>query len=256
MNRYQDRVAVITGAATGIGRATALRLLNEGAAVSLLDIDGAGVRAVVAGLSDDRRDRARAITCDVTDSGSVERAVAEADGAFGPSDVLVSNAGILLSDTVLDTSYSDWRRTFEVNVDGAFRMVRAVLPGMVRRGRGAISITASTSGMVGEGGTAAYGPSKAALLNFVKQIAIESAADGVRCNAVCPGWIDTPFNDPAFADDDERAETIARQVPMRREGRPEEIASAIAFLCSDDASYLTGHALVVDGGVTLPSGMR
>jgi NAD(P)-dependent dehydrogenase (short-subunit alcohol dehydrogenase family) len=129
--------------------------------------------------------------------------------------------------------------------------VQTVLSGMRRRGAGVISITASSAALVGEAGSAPYAPSKAALVNFTKQVAVENASLGIRCNCVCPGWVDTPFNDPSFSSERERNETVSRQVPMGREGVPDEVAATIAFLCSDDASYITGHALVVDGGLTL-----
>jgi len=139
-----------------------------------------------------------------------------------------------------------------VNVRGAFLVVRAVLPGMIQRRRGTIVLTASTSGLVGEPGLAAYDASKAALVNLTRQLAAEYSPLGIRVNCVCPGRINTGFNDPVLASQSDAAvdAMVQSAVPMRRQGKAEEIAAAVAFLASGDASYVTGHALVVDGGLT------
>ena len=249
-SRFADLVCVVSGAATGIGSATASRLISEGARVALLDIDAVGLDRTAKSIEAEGG-QVLALHCDVTSTTAIDTAVQAVEARWGAVRVLVSNAGILVVGTVDEIGLDEWRRTFEVNVVGALNLVKRVLPSMRSLGRGEICLTASTSGLVGEAGTAAYGPSKAALINLMKQVAVENAAAGVRCNCVVPGWVDTDFNDPCFGSQDERDETIRSQVPMGREGTPEEIASAIAFLCSDDSSYVTGHSLVVDGGITI-----
>ena len=240
----------MTGAATGIGRAVAWRLAEEGGDLALLDINKSELEVTRAGV-DARDRRVFATVVDVTSVDAVRRAVAEVEATLGPIDVLVSNAGVPVVGDIMDVDLAAWDRAFAVNTRSTFVVVQSVLRGMRERRRGTISITASTAALVGEACSAPYAPSKAALVNFAKQVAVENAENGIRCNCVCPGWIDTPFNDPAFDDDQERDDTVRRQVPMGREGTPDEVAAAISFVCSDEASYMTGHTLVIDGGLTL-----
>ena len=146
----------------------------------------------------------------------------------------------------------DWDRVFSVNIRGMFLMCKAVIPIMQAQGTGAIVNTASISGIVGEPHLAAYNASKGAVINFTRHLAVDYARDGIRCNCVCPGWIDTGFNDPIFAADNLDGEgvrvLVEQTVPMNRQGSAEEVAPAVAFLASDDSAYITGHPLVVDGG--------
>lgn len=249
-SRFSRRVCLVTGAATGIGRAVAWRLAEEGADVAVLDINVDELETTRAGIQA-RGGTAFAVIADVSVPDDVRAAILQVESVLGPIDVLVSNAGVPIVGKVHDITLSDWDRTFAINTRSTFVVVQAVLQGMRERRRGTISITASSAALVGEAGSAPYAPSKAALVNFTKQVAVENAALGIRCNCVCPGWVDTPFNNPAFTSDSERVETVFRQVPMGREGLPDEIASAILFACSDDASYMTGHTLVIDGGLTL-----
>jgi NAD(P)-dependent dehydrogenase (short-subunit alcohol dehydrogenase family) len=153
---------------------------------------------------------------------------------------------------VLEATLDDWERTFAVNTRAAFLLARAVLPGMRAQGGGAVVFTASTAGLLGEAALAAYCASKAALVNLARQLAVDYSRDGVRINCVCPGWIDTGFNDPVLQEvsGEELARLIDATVPLGRQGAPEEIAAVVAFLASDDASLVTGHALVADGGLT------
>ncbi len=246
MRRFHGRTALVTGAGHGIGHATAVRLAAEGARVAALDVRGEAAEEIAALVGGE------AIECDVSDEEAVGRAVEWALDRFGRLDVLHSNAGVLVGGTAEETTLADWERTFAVNVRGMFLLARAVLPAMRRQGKGAIVNTASTAGIAAEPALAAYAASKAAVIQLTRQLAVDYARDGIRVNCVCPGWIDTGFNDPMLegVSDDELAQLVDRMVPMGRQGTPEEIAAAVAFLASDDASLVTGHALVADGGLT------
>jgi meso-butanediol dehydrogenase / (S,S)-butanediol dehydrogenase / diacetyl reductase len=195
---------------------------------------------------------ASAWACDVSVPEQVEKMVADVSGRYGRIDILHNNAGVMIAGMVHTIRLEDWDRVFAVNVRGIFLVSRYVLPIMQRQGGGAIVNTASISGIVGEPHLAAYNASKGAVINFTRQIAVDYARHGVRCNCVCPGWIDTGFNAPIFNElglDDAQVATLVEQtVPMNRQGSAEEIAPAVAFLASDDASYITGHPLVIDGG--------
>ena len=248
MRRFAGKVAVVTGGGHGIGRATALRLAAEGAQVAVLDVDVAGAEETAALAGGD----AAAVACDVSDDASVRAAFAGVRDRFGGVDVVHSNAGVLVAGTALDTADADWERTFAVNVRGMFLVARAAIPLLLDRGGGAIVNTASTSGIAAEPAVAAYCASKAAVIQLTRQLAVDYSRHGIRVNCVCPGWVDTGFNDPVLqgVSDDELAGLIDRMVPLGRQGTPEEIAAVVAFLASDDASLVTGHALVADGGLT------
>jgi NAD(P)-dependent dehydrogenase (short-subunit alcohol dehydrogenase family) len=196
--------------------------------------------------------RAEAFAVDVADREAVTRLVAEVAASLGPVEILHNNAGRLVPGTALTQEPEEWERTLSVNVGSVFLMSRAVLPAMRDRGRGVIVNSASISGLVGEPDLVAYNTSKAAIINLTRQLAADFSRDGIRVNCVCPGWIRTGFNDPLFEGwrEEEIQELVERQVPLGRQGTSEEIADAVAFLCSDDARYITGHALVVDGGLT------
>ncbi len=197
-------------------------------------------------------DGAAAFACDVSDPEAVSAAFAAIVDAFGTIDVLHSNAGVLLPGAAETTSVADWEQTFAVNVRGMFLTAQAALPPMLARGRGSIVNTASTSGIAAEPELAAYCASKAAVIQLTKQLAVDYSRQGVRVNCVCPGWIDTGFNDPVLqgVTEEELREIVHRMVPLGRQGSPDEIAAVVAFLASDDASLVTGHALVADGGLT------
>ncbi len=248
MRRFEGRVAVVTGGAHGIGRASALRLSAEGAKVAVIDLNRGGAEDTAELAATE----AAGYECDVSDSEAVEETFERIVDRFGTIDVVHSNAGVLLAGAADATSVGQWDRTFAVNVRGMFLVAQAALGPMLERGRGAIVNTASTSGIAAEPGLAAYCASKAAVIQLTKQLAVDYSRRGVRVNCVCPGWIETGFNDPVLQDvsDDELSETIDRMVPLGRQGTPEEIAAVVAFLASDDASLVTGHALVADGGLT------
>ncbi len=248
-------VAVVTGAASGIGRAVALALAEPGPgrpahAVVVADLDAAGgidaVRQLEAAGA-----TARFVACDVTREADVEAAVHTATEAFGRLDVLVNNAGVEgPALPVHAVSPDDWRRVFEVNVHGAFYGVRHAVPLMVAAGRGVIVNVASVAGLNGVPLHAAYAASKHAVVGLTKTAALEVAPSGVRVNAVCPGFTDTPMVAQGLGQTGQTAAELTRLGDLvRRLGRPDEVAQAVAYLCSDAAAYVTGQALAIDGGI-------
>jgi meso-butanediol dehydrogenase / (S,S)-butanediol dehydrogenase / diacetyl reductase len=251
VNRFVSQTALIAGAGHGMGRATALRLAREGASIAVVDIRGEAAEETVSLLEAEGLEGA-AWASDVSDSEQVDAVVKAVLDRFGRIDVLFSTAGVLIPGTVLTQSLNEWELTYEVNVRSIFLLARAVLPSMRANGKGTIVTIGSTSGLVGEPALAAYNSSKAAIVNLTRQMAADFSRDGIRVNCICPGWIGTGFNDPIFksTSEEEIAEMVGRMVPIGRQGMAEEIAAAVAFLASDDASYVVGHALVVDGGLT------
>ncbi|HXF36031.1 MAG TPA: SDR family NAD(P)-dependent oxidoreductase [Actinomycetota bacterium] len=245
--RFAGRRALVTGGASGIGLATARRLRDEGAAIALLDRDGEGLPRVGDEVG------ATIVLADVGEEEAVVEGVAGAGRALGgPVDVLVNAAGIYRISPALDLAVEEWDEVLAVNLRGSFLAAREVARALRRAGRGgAVVNVASIAALVAdaEEPAAHYDASKAGILLLTKQLAVEWAPLGIRVNAVCPGVIRTPMlrltDDPAAA-----RRYLDARVPLRRLGEPEEVAAAIAFLASDDASYVTGAALAVDGGVT------
>ncbi len=249
--RLVGKVALVTGAGHGIGRASSHRLGLEGAKVAVVDLVQSKAEETVGVL---QRDGVEAVAwaCDVAVPELVEKTVAAVHQRFGRIDILHNNAGVMIAGQVHSIKIEDWDRVISVNVRGIFLVSRFVIPIMQKQGGGAIVNTASISGLVGESHLAAYNTSKGAVINLTRQIAVDYARDGIRCNCVCPGWIDTGFNSPIFKemglDDAAVALLVEQDVPMNRQGTAEEIAPSVAFLASDDAVYITGHPLVIDGG--------
>jgi 2-hydroxycyclohexanecarboxyl-CoA dehydrogenase len=243
--RLEGRIALVTGGASGIGAATARRLAAEGARVCVADIDLAGARSV-AGEVD-----GSAVEMDVADVASVRAAVAEA----GDVDVLVNNAGTDRFAFFVNTDPELWDFVLGVNLRGTIAVTHAVLGGMQQRGRGAIVNVASEAGRVGSQGSAVYSAAKAGVIGFTRAIARESSRFGVRVNAVAPGPIDTPLLNAAPKEYGEIGERLKQgmidSTSMRRIGQPEEVAAAIAFLASDDASFVTGQTINVSGGLSM-----
>jgi NAD(P)-dependent dehydrogenase (short-subunit alcohol dehydrogenase family) len=239
-----QKVALVTGAARGIGLATAKRFLAEGWRVALLDIEGELQASAVAALK--HPDSTLAITCDVSDAAAVAAAMAAVIGRFGRLDALVNNAGVAVFAPVLETSDADWSRIMAVNLTAPFICTKAVAPLMREHGGGAIVNITSISAVRASTLRSAYGTSKAGLAHLTKQLAVELASLGIRVNAVAPGPVDT-----AMAKAVHTAEIRADYhdaIPLNRYGLEEELAEAIFFLCSDRSSYITGQVLAVDGG--------
>lgn len=249
--QMQGRRVVITGAASGIGRETALVLAREGAAVVIGDINEAGAAATAADI-EAVGGRAWAVGTDVTSAAEMERLMASAAERMRGIDTIINNAGVQRSGRVDAFAEADWDLLMEVNPKSCFLGVKYGVPYLRAAGGGAIVNTASLAGLKGGPGMTAYSASKGAIVAFTKALAAELAPDGIRVNAMCPGWIDTPFNQPAIEFMGGRAAqeaVVARIVPLGRQGTPAEIAAGMLYLASDASSYLTGQALVIDGGV-------
>jgi NAD(P)-dependent dehydrogenase (short-subunit alcohol dehydrogenase family) len=244
MTASTSKVALVTGAARGIGLATAKRFLAEGFCVALLDIEGELLRSAVAALTDP--DHALALHCDVSDANGVAAAIEAIGQRFGRLDALVNNAGIATFAPVMETSDTDWRRIMEVNLTGPFLCTKAAAPLMREHGGGAIVNITSISAVRASTLRSAYGTSKAALAHLTKQLAVELASLGIRVNAVAPGPVETAMA-KAVHTPEIRAD-YHDAIPLNRYGLEEELAEAIFFLCSDRASYITGQILAVDGG--------
>jgi NAD(P)-dependent dehydrogenase (short-subunit alcohol dehydrogenase family) len=234
--------ALITGAARGIGLATAKRFLADGWRVALLDIDGETLKSAVAALAEP--EQTLALTCDVALPDQVEAAVGTVQARFGSLDALVNNAGHAVFKPALETSLAEFRRTMDVNLAGPFLMTKAAVP-LMRKGASIVNIT-SISGLRASALRIAYGTSKAALDHLTKQLALELSVFGIRVNAVAPGPVDTAMakavHSPAIRADYHDA------IPLGRYGLEEELAEVVFFLCSERASYITGQTLAVDGG--------
>jgi NAD(P)-dependent dehydrogenase (short-subunit alcohol dehydrogenase family) len=244
MTASWHKVALVTGAARGIGLAVAKRFLAEGWRVALLDILGDVLEKSVAGLNE--ADATLALTCDVSDTDAVASALAKIERRFGRLDALINNAGVAVFTPVMETSDADWERVLAVNLTGPFLCTKAAVPLMRKHGGGAIVNITSISGLRASTLRSAYGTSKAGLAHLTKQLAVELAELGIRVNGVAPGPVDT-----AMAKAVHSAEIRADYhdaIPLNRYGLEEELAEAVYFLCSDRASYITGQILAVDGG--------
>jgi NAD(P)-dependent dehydrogenase (short-subunit alcohol dehydrogenase family) len=247
VGRLDGKVAVITGAASGIGRASARRFASEGALVCVADLadePGKQVADEVGGLY---------VHADVTDAGEVERMYQQAAERFGGIDVLFNNAGISPPDdvSVLDTSLEAWRRVQDVNLTSVFLCCQKGIPYLLRRGGGSVVNTASFVAVMGAATSQiSYTASKGGVLALSRELGVEFARQGVRVNALCPGPVNTPLLRELFAKDPERAARRLVHLPMGRFAEAEEIAAAACFLASDDASYITASTFLVDGGLS------
>ncbi|HUT52603.1 MAG TPA: SDR family NAD(P)-dependent oxidoreductase [bacterium] len=249
MGELQGVRALVTGAGRGIGRAIAMRLAAGGARVAVADLFKDELERT-AGLVREAGGEALTIIADVTKQDDVERMVAEAVKAFGGLDVLVNNAGVSTAGFIESVRDEDVERVLSVNLVGALRVTRAAAPHLKKSGRGRIINMSSVEGIRGSGLVPVYSSSKAGLLGLTRSNAIELARFNVTVNAVCPGPIDTDMLAPLMADPRFR-EKVSKGVPLKRLGKPEDVAAAVAFFASEEAGFITGNALVVDGGMTV-----
>jgi NAD(P)-dependent dehydrogenase (short-subunit alcohol dehydrogenase family) len=245
-------VALVTGASSGIGRATALALAERGTRVALVALPGTGLN-VVASICRECDVRALAIEADVGSSEAVDGAFAAAEDELGPVDAVFSAAGVSAVIPALETSDADWARQLRTNLTGTFHVLRAAARVMVPRRRGSIVTTASELALLGQAGYLAYTASKGGVLAMTRSLAAELAPHGIRLNAVCPGTVDTPLLTAEFETSPDPAaerELTERSVALGRIAQPEEIAKLVLFLLSTDATYVTGAQFVADGGRT------
>ncbi|AWN45398.1 oxidoreductase [Methylobacterium terrae] len=247
---FEGRVALVTGAAMGMGLAAARAFAEAGAAVVLADLDLEAARAAEAGINA-AGGRALAVRCDVGRDDEVAAMVARTVDTFGRLDAAFNNAGIQIPpNDVVDVPSADYERVMAINLRGVWTCMRAELRQMQAQGRGAIVNCSSIGGLVGNPGLAAYHATKYGVIGMTQSAALENAARGIRVNAVCPGTIDTPMVARMVAERPEAMAEILRKQPIGRLGRPEEVAAAVLWLCSDAASFVVGVALPVDGGYT------
>jgi 3-oxoacyl-[acyl-carrier protein] reductase len=243
----EGKVALITGGARGIGRAIALRLARDGVRIAIGDLlreEGLNTQKEV----EEAGSEAMFAALDVTDEASVKDTVAQVESRWGHIDILANNAGITRDRLLLRLSEQDWDAVLDVNLKGAYLCSRAVLPLMLRQRWGRIVGTASVVGLAGNPGQTNYAASKAGLIGFTKALAREVATRNITVNAVAPGYIETQMVQTLS---EKVQEAILGQIPMRRFGTPEDVAGVVAFLCSEEASYITGHVINVDGGMVM-----
>ena len=248
MRRFEDRVAFITGAARGIGRATARRLASEGATVVVADIDQAAAEKTAEELSE-AEGRALALRCDVTSREDVDAAIAETVERFGRLDVLVNNVGVAV-DTPFEVEDDDgWQRQVDPTLNGAVRCIQAALPHLLQAPAGGAVVSVSSVNGLAAFGNEAYSTAKAGLINLTLNLALRYGRRGVRFNVVAPGSIRTEIWQRRLTEQPDLLERTARLYPLGRVGEPDDVAAAIAFLASDDAAWITGVVLRVDGGI-------
>jgi len=244
MGRLDDKIAIVTGAGQGIGQAVAEKLAAEGATVVVTDLDEASAKETAAALPG-----AVALRADVTDRQGVQAMVDRVVRQFGRVDVLVNNAGWDKASPFVDSEPADWDRAIAINLYGVLHTCKAVLPVMAGQGRGAVVNLGSDAGRVGSSGEAVYSAAKGGIIAFTKSLAREMARHQVRVNCVCPGPTDTALF-ASFAGPKLR-EALTKAIPFRRLGQPADVANVVAFLASDEASFVTGQTVSVSGGLTM-----
>jgi NAD(P)-dependent dehydrogenase (short-subunit alcohol dehydrogenase family) len=252
MTRLAGKVAIITGAASGIGAGTAEVFAEQGAKLMLVDRDGDGLEAVRARL-ETQAPSIMAVCGDVSQAAMIERVVTQTMEAFGQIDIVFNNAGIMPTGDLATFAESTWDDVQDVNVKSMYLMCKAVIPHMLARGTGSIINTSSVMATLTEPGYEAYTTSKAAVIGLTKAIAVSYAEQGIRCNCICPGWVDTPLNQRVAAElggMEQLYPIIKRQQPLGRMATTREVGNAVMFLASDEASAVTGSALYVDGAAS------
>lgn len=243
MGKLQNKVAVITGGASGIGAATAKLFVSEGAKVVLVDLNEEKGKAFERELKALNAE-ALFVKANITNEEEVAHIFKQTIEAFGKVDVVFNNAGIGRVHSSHDLAYSEWRNTVNVDLDGVFLVAREAIREMLKTGGGAIVNTASMYGWVGSPGSAAYNAAKGGVINLTRSLALEYAEQNIRINSLCPGFIDTPIIP------EESKQALAQLTPMKRLGQAEEMARAVLFMACDDSSFMTGNSLTVDGGYT------
>jgi 2-hydroxycyclohexanecarboxyl-CoA dehydrogenase len=252
MGKLDSKIAIVTGAGQGIGRAIAIKLAAEGASVAVTDVNEATAKDTAEAVAGgEPRGRALAIRTDVTSRESVTAMIEQVRQEFGRIDVLVNNAGWDKVGPFTDSDPADWDRIIAINLYGVLNTCHAVLPIMVAQGSGTVVSLASDAGRVGSSGEAVYAAAKGGIIAFTKTIAREMARHQVTANCVCPGPTDTALLASAFGDNPKLRESLARAIPLRRLGQPADLANAVAFLASDEAAFITGQTVSVSGGLTM-----
>ena len=246
--RFENQVAVVTGAGRGIGHAIALRLAKEGARVASVSRTEANAKKTADEINAVRADAAKAYAVDVADQAAVQKAAAQIFEDFGRVDILVNNAGVTRDGLSMRMSMDDWDTVMNTNLKGAFNFAQAVMRPMIKQRSGRIINISSIAGLTGNAGQANYAASKAGLLGLTKTLARELASRGITVNAVAPGLIET---DMTTVLSDEIRQSILQKVPLGKLGEPEDIAGAVAYLASPEAKYITGQVLTVDGGMVM-----
>ena len=246
--RLKDKVAIITGAASGIGKATAKIFAEHGAKVVVADIDGDGGNQTVTDIQG-ASNEAIYVKTDVTIKADTEQMVAQTVKSYGKLDILFNNAGIAMRLPVAELSEEDWHRCLDVNLTGVFLCAKAAIPEMQKNGGGSIINMSSIYGIVGADVRAAYVASKGAVTNLTRGMALDYAEDNIRVNCICPGFVETPLV-AGVVKNPEEYQKLANKHPMRRLGQPEEIAYGALYLASDESAFVTGIALPIDGGYT------
>ena len=251
MSVLEGKAALVTGGGSGLGRASAIALARAGATVTVADVDERGGKETAALVSEDAGGDADFVRADVTRPNEVEAMVDKAVARWGHLDCALNNAGTTgVSAPTADYTLDDWNRAIALNLTGVFLCLKYELPAMLERG-GAIVNMASGAGLVGFPGLPAYVASKHGVVGLTRAAALEYASQGVRINAICPGSTRTPMLEGFMGGDEQVERMMTRAVPLGRLGRPEEIAEAVVWLCSDAASFVVGHALAVDGGAVI-----
>jgi 2-hydroxycyclohexanecarboxyl-CoA dehydrogenase len=246
-----DRTALVTGSGRGIGAAIAAALAGAGAAVAVADLAEDAAKSTAAALAKEHGTPTLGLGVDIADGASVRAAVARVEQELGPIDILVNNAGIDKIEQFIDSSEETWDRLISVNLKGTILVTRAVLDGMMSRGYGRIVSIASDAGRVGSSGEVVYSATKGGVIAFSKALAREMATKGITLNCVCPGPTDTALLDQVAEASQRLYDSLAKAVPMKRIGRPDDIAPAVVFLAGESAGYVTGQTLSVSGGLTM-----